>query len=315
VSDIEGMLKKNPPWRQRLVKAFSICAHTAPALKDLSVTTTSHKRFDPVTLRRTVIEMAYAGSTGHIAPAFSIIEILAVLYRSHLNLGDGRPDSPGRDYLILSKGHGIMAQYACMHELGWLTSQDLSRYFSDGTVLKGLSDAHVPGVETTSGSMGHGLSVGVGLAWAAKRRGTKQRCFVIVGDGEMNEGPIWEAFLFAAHWELSNLIVIIDNNGLQAMGRVEEVLRLGNIAKKLQAFGFETREVNGHDESALDAALRQLDNLDPPRPRAIVAKTVKGYGVSFMHDNNIWHYTRLTPETYRAAVAELDASKKKAGSL
>jgi transketolase len=256
--------------------------------------------------------MAYAGSTGHIAPAFSIIEILGVLYRSHLNLGDGSPRSPGRDYLILSKGHGIMAQYACMHELGWLSSEDLHRYFSDGTVLKGLSDAHVPGVETTSGSMGHGLSVGVGLAWAAKRRRTGQRCFVIVGDGEMNEGPIWEAFLFAGHWGLSNLTVIIDNNGLQAMGRVEEVMRLGSITEKLQAFGFETREVNGHDEGELDAALQELEKLDSSRPRAIVAKTVKGYGVSFMHDNNIWHYTRLTPDTYRAAVTELDRSKKSA---
>lgn len=267
-------------------------------------------RFDSRRLRRIVIEMAYAGSTAHIAPAFSIIEILAVLYRSHLNLGDGTPDSPDRDYLVLSKGHGVMAQYACMHELGWLSSGDLRRYFSDGTVLKGLSDASVPGVETTSGSMGHGLSVGVGLAWAAKRLGTKQRCFAIVGDGEMNEGPIWEAFLFAAHWQLSNLTVIIDNNGFQAMGRVDEVLRLGSIAEKLEAFGFETREVNGHDEAALDAALQKLDELDSPRPRAIVAKTVKGYGVSFMQNNNVWHYTRLTPETYRAAMSELDGNKK-----
>lgn len=279
------------------------------------LTAKMQRRFDPDALRRTVIEMAYAGSTGHIAPAFSIIEVLAVLYRSHLNLGDGSPDSPGRDYLVLSKGHGIMAQYACMHEIGWLGAEELGHYFGDGTVLKGLSDAHVPGVETTSGSMGHGLSVGVGLAWAAKRLGTKQRCFAIVGDGEMNEGPIWEAFLFAAHWELSNLTVIIDNNGLQAMGRVEEVLRLGSIAEKLQAFGFETREVNGHDEAALDAALQQLEQLDSPRPRAIVAKTVKGYGVSFMQDNNIWHYTRLTPETYRAAMSELGGNKKGIVSL
>jgi transketolase len=262
-----------------------------------------------------VIEMAYAGSTGHIAPAFSIIEILAVLYRSHLKLGDSGPNSPERDYLVLSKGHGIMAQYACMYELGWLSSGDLRCYFSDGTVLKGLSDTSVPGVETTSGSMGHVLSVGVCLAWAAKRLGTKQRCFAIVGDGEMNEGPIWEAFLFAAHWELSNLTVIIDNNGLQAMGRVEEVLRLGSIAEKLRAFGFETREVNGHDEAALDAALRQLEESGSPRPRAIVAKTIKGYGVSFIQDNNIWHYTRLTPETYQAAMAELGGNGNNAAVL
>lgn len=278
------------------------------------MTTKSARRFDPASLRRTVIEMAYAGSTGHIAPAFSIIEILAVLYRSHLNLG-GNSDAPGRDYLVLSKGHGIMAQYACMHELGWVSSDEVHRYFSDGTVLKGLSDAHVPGVETTSGSMGHGLSVGVGLAWAAKRLGTTQRCFAIIGDGEMNEGPIWEAFLFAAHWRLSNLTVIVDNNGLQAMGRVEEVLGLGSIAEKLQTFGFETREANGHNEAALDLALQELDRLDSNRPRALVAKTVKGYGVSFIQDNNIWHYTRLTPETYRAALTELEGNKQSAVSL
>ena len=277
------------------------------------MTATSHRKFDPVLLRRTVIEMAYAGSTAHIAPAFSIIEILAVLYRSHLNLGNGKPESPGRDYLILSKGHGVMAQYACLYELGWLTAADLRRYFADGTILKGLSDAHIPGLEVSSGSLGHGLSVGVGLALAAKRMGTNQRCFAIVGDGEMNEGAIWEALLLAAHLELSNLTVIVDNNGLQAMGRVEEIMRLESIAEKLKVFGYETREVNGHDEGQLDAALWELDRLAPSRPRAIVAKTVKGYGLSFMHDNNIWHYTRLNPETYRAAIAELSPGERVGG--
>src|SRR4028118_645765 len=120
--------------------------------------------FQPRRLRKFVLEMAYAGSTVHIGCAFSIIEILAVLYRSHLNLGNGQPESPGRDYLVLSKGHGVMAQYACLRELGWLTDADIQNYFSNGTILKGLSDAHIPGLEVTSGSLGHGLSVGVGLA-------------------------------------------------------------------------------------------------------------------------------------------------------
>ena len=122
-------------------------------------------------LRRTVLRMAHAGSTVHIACAFSLVEILAVLYRSHLHLGPAGRAAPGRDYLVLSKGHGVMAQYACMHELGWLTDDDIDHYFGDGTLLKGLSDAHVPGLEVTSGSLGHGLSVGVGLALAAKRQG------------------------------------------------------------------------------------------------------------------------------------------------
>ena len=262
------------------------------------------RRFEPRRLRRTVLEMAYAGSTVHIACAFSIVEILAVLYRSHLRLGDG-PSSPDRDYLVLSKGHGVMAQYACLHELGWLTDEDVRSYFGDGTRLKGLSDAHVPGLEVSSGSLGHGLSVGVGLALAAKRRQTRQRCVAIVGDGEINEGAIWEALLFAAHFRLSNLLVIVDANGHQAMGRTAEVLDLGRIADKFTAFGFETREVDGHDEAALDAAIGGLLRSCDARPKALVAHTVKGKGVSFMADDNRWHYTRLNAETYAKAVAEV----------
>ena len=217
------------------------------------------------------------------------------------------PRWQSRDYLVLSKGHGIMAQYACLHEIGWLSDDDLRNYFADGTRLKGLADAHVPGVEATCGSLGHGLSVGVGLALAAKRRGTDQRCFVNVGDGECNEGSIWEAFLFAAHAELKNLVVIIDANGLQAMGSTDEVLRLGNLANKLRSFGFETIEADGHDETALQHALLELINHASPKPKALIAHTVKGQGVSFMAGNNRWHYTRLTDESYRAAVAELNA--------
>src|SRR5262245_46700485 len=150
--------------------------------------------FDPRRLRQTVLRMAFAGKTAHIACAFSLIEIMALLYRAHLRLGD-RPGMAGRDYLVLSKGHGVMAQYACFSELGWITDADIEAYCSDGTRLKGLSDAHVPGLEVSSGSLGHGLSIAVGLALAAKRRQTAQRCIAIVGDGEMNEGSIWEAIL------------------------------------------------------------------------------------------------------------------------
>jgi transketolase len=248
--------------------------------------------------------MAYSASSVHIACAFSIIEILAVLYRSHLRLG-ADPGSADRDYLVLSKGHGVMAQYACLYERGWITEADIDRYFGDGTRLKGLSDAHVPGLEVSSGSLGHGLSVGVGLALAAKRKGTGQRCFAIVGDGELNEGSIWEALLFANHWQLSNLIVIVDANGQQAMGTTAEVMQLGHIGKKLTTFGFETREVDGHDEAALDTGLAELAKHRSPGPRAIVANTVKGKGVSFMENDNSWHYRRLTAETCHSALAEL----------
>lgn len=267
------------------------------------------RRFDPMALRRTVIRMARAGSTVHIACAFSIVEILAVIYRSHLRGDTSAPASgTGRDYLVLSKGHGVMAQYACLHELGVLGDADIDRYFADGTRLKGLSDVHVPGCEVTAGTLGHGLSVGVGLALAAKRKGGGQRVFAVVGDGELNEGAIWEALLFASHFKLDNLVVIVDENRFQAMGTTDEVMALGRIAAKLEAFGCEAREVDGHDEAALDKALAELTARADGRPKAIVARTVKGKGVSFMEHDNRWHYTRLDDDTYRRALEELGAA-------
>lgn len=265
--------------------------------------------FDPATLRRTILEMAFAGSTVHIVCAFSIVEILAVLYRNQLRLGNGTPRAEGRDYLVLSKGHGVMAQYACMRELGWLNDEDIHNYFGNGTILKGLSDAHVPGLEVTSGSLGHGLSVGVGMALGAKRNGSGQRCYAIVGDGEMNEGAIWEAILFAAHFQLDNLTLIVDENGFQAMGATQDILDLGNLVEKLTAFGFDSEAVDGHDEVRLDETLSRMKHAGNGRPKAIVAKTVKGKGVSFMENRNSWHYTRLTQATYAEALAELSAKQ------
>jgi transketolase len=262
--------------------------------------------FEAKKLRRTVIDMAYSGQTVHVACAFSLVEVMAVLYRSHLRYDAADPCWPGRDYLVLSKGHGVMAQYACLREVGYLSADDVARYFEDGTKLKGLSDAHVPGLEVTSGSLGHGLSVGVGLALAAKRRGTDQRCYAVVGDGEMNEGSCWEALQFASHFRLSNLITIVDANGFQAMGTTREVMDMGSMADKLRSFGLETLEVDGHDEAALDRALEELKALPGDRPRGLVAHTVKGQGVSFMAGDNRWHYTRLTADTHRAALAELN---------
>lgn len=262
--------------------------------------------FDARHLRRTVLKMAYAGSTVHIACAFSLTDILAVLYRNHLRYPCNDPDGPNRDYMILSKGHGVMAQYACFEEKGWLPQGALDKYYSDGSKLKGLSDANVTGCEVTSGSLGHGLSVGVGLALAAQLNQSGQYCYALVGDGEMNEGPIWEAMLFAAHRKLDKLIVIVDENGFQAMGKTSEVLGLGSLRDKFDSFGFESVEVDGHDEAALDDALVKLKANPDGRPKAIVAHTIKGKGVSFMENQNLWHYTRLDPETFAAAMAELE---------
>lgn len=256
-------------------------------------------------IRKTILDMAYAGSTVHIGCAFSIVELLAVLYRQHLRFDKTDPNSPDRDYLVLSKGHGVMAQYACLHEVGWLNDDDLTQYFNNGTRLKGLADAHVPGIEATTGSLGHGLSVAVGLALGAKLKSSSQTCFALVGDGELNEGPIWEAAMFAAHFRLDNLIVIVDENGFQAMGSTEEVMRMGSIEDKFQAFGFDAISIDGHDEIAIDEAYADMKNRNNEKPKAIVARTIKGKGVSFMENDNIWHYTRLTEETYAQALSEV----------
>jgi transketolase len=261
--------------------------------------------FDPTTLRKTVLEMAFAGSTVHIGCAFSIIEMLAVLYRSFLRYPGNDPRANGRDYLVLSKGHGVMAQYACMRELGWIGDKEVSGYFSNGSALKGLSDSRVPGLEVTSGSLGHGFSVGVGLALGAKLNGTDQRVFVIVGDGELNEGPIWEGAMFSAHRRLDNFFVIVDENGFQAMGKTRDVIALGSIGQKFESFGFDVLTVDGHNELAIEQALIQLSNNGSEKPKAIVAKTVKGKGVPFMEHNNSWHYTRLNETTYAQALAAL----------
>jgi transketolase len=262
-------------------------------------------RFAPAHLRRTVLEMAYAGSTVHIGCAFSIIELVSVLYRSHLRYPSNDPRAEGRDYLVLSKGHGVMAQYACMHELGWLNDSHIKGYFADGSELKGLSDSRVAGLEVTSGSLGHGFSVGVGIAMGLQLKGTDQKVYAIVGDGELNEGPIWEGALVAAHHRMDNLILIVDKNGFQAMGTTDDVLALGDLSAKFTSFGFETLEVDGHDEAAVDAAIRNLWGAGAGKPKALIARTVKGKGVSFMESDNRWHYTRLNAQTYAEAIDSL----------
>lgn len=261
--------------------------------------------FESRNIRKAILDMAFAGSTVHIGCAFSIVEMVGVLYRNHLRIDPANPRAADRDYLVLSKGHGVMAQYACLRELGVLTQDDVTRYFSNGTRLKGLADAHIPGVEATCGSLGHGLSVAAGLALGAKRNGTDQKVYALVGDGELNEGAIWEAMLFATHFRLDNLIVIVDKNGFQAMGSTDEVMLLGNIEAKFKAFGFDALTLDGHDEGALDAAYGEMRSSQNGRPKAIIGNSVKGKGVSFMEHNNIWHYTRLTADTHAAAVREL----------
>jgi transketolase len=260
--------------------------------------------FDPRSLRRHVLRMAYRGQSVHVACAFSIIEICAVLYARFLRYDPRDAAWPDRDYLILSKGHGVMAMYACFYEIGWLGDADLDNYFKDGTHLRGLCESDVPGCEVTSGSLGHGLSIACGIAFGLKRKGSDRRVYCIVGDGEMNEGPMWEALLFAAHQKLDNLVVIVDANQFQAMGRTEEVLGLEPLPAKFEAFGCRTLECDGHDPAALERGLT-IFTAPSGKPGALVARTLKGQGVSFMAGDNRWHYTRLDDDVYARAVAEL----------
>ena len=250
--------------------------------------------------------MAYHGSTVHIACSFSLVEILAVLYRSHLKLG-AQPGLPDRDYLILSKGHGVMAQYACLREIGWLTDEHIATYYDDGTELKGLSDASVPGLEVNSGSLGHGLAVGAGLAYGALRRGSSQKVYAIVGDGECNEGSIWETLLFASQFKLHNLLVIVDANGFQAMGKTAEIMDLGDLEKKFAAFGFETRTVDGHDEAGTRPGHHRAGSQHRSRPARDHRKDAQGQGSLFHGRQQPLALHPPFRKTYQDALAELAA--------
>ena len=249
----------------------------------------------PKKLRKEILTMAFDGQSVHIGCAFSLIELFTVLYNSF-----------SKDTILLSKGHGVMAQYVCLAELGIIDRLDLKNYFKNGSRLKGLAEADVKGVNISSGSLGHGLSVAVGMALASKLSNENKNFFCIVGDGESNEGSIWEAIMFAAHFKLSNLIVIIDSNKFQAMGKSVDVMNMESFKDKFLAFGFDCLEIDGHSESEIKQSVEHLKSLKNDKPKAIIAHTVKGKGISFMEDDNSWHYSRLDQASYQKAIKELE---------
>nr|WP_269750417.1 transketolase [Leptospira chreensis] len=262
-----------------------------------------------INLRKNVLDMAKRGNSVHIGCAFSMIELFAVLYEKFVAMDLNDLSNPQRDLVCLSKGHGVMAIYSCLYELGVLAEEHLHNYFADGSLLKGLSDSHIPGVEVSGGSLGHGITVATGYSLAIHLKQENRRVYCFVGDGEMNEGSIWESLLFAAHWKLKNFILIVDANDFQAMGRSSEVLNCESLKEKLTAFNFETWECDGHSRKEIEKTLTFATESTVPKPKAIVARTVKGKGVSFMEDDNIWHYTRLNEDTYQKSLAELKEIK------
>lgn len=265
-----------------------------------------NNNISPIELRKTILKMAYSGKSVHIGCSFSLVEIVSVLYSKFVNQEKLRKLDPERDYVCLSKGHGVMAVYASLHQLGMIKDEEISAYFTDGSSLTGLSDAHVPGIEVSGGSLGQGITVATGIALSNKIDKSQSKIFCIVGDGELNEGSTWESILIAAQQKLKNFILIVDANSFQAMGRCHQILNMEPFSSKMQAFNFEVLECDGHNVVELEKAFTLLTNSHDERPKALIARTTKGKGVSFMEDDNIWHYTRLTEETYKKALNELN---------
>ena len=255
----------------------------------------------PNVLRKEILRMAKAGGSVHVGCAFSMVEIVSCLCRDFLVADEIICKKEDSNWLLLSKGHGVMAMYAAFYKMNLLKDLDLDGYFSDGSLLHGLSEAKVPGFEISSGSLGHGLPIAVGIAFGKKLAGQKGQVYCIVGDGEMNEGPMWEALLFAGHHQLANLTVIVDANGFQAMGTIDEVLKMEPFCDKFTSFGFRAMTCDGHSLAELKKSFEVNSHL----PKAIVARTIKGKGVSFMEHKNEWHYSRLNDDTYQRALKEL----------
>ena len=256
-------------------------------------------------LRLRVLDMVNRGGSSHIGTAFSMVELLAVLYWETLRVRPGDPGWPDRDRFVLSKGHGCAALYAVLAERGFFPLDWLDSYYQNGAPLAGhATHSGVPGIELSTGSLGHGLSVATGMALAAKRDGLSWRSFVLLSDGECDEGSTWEPMLFAPHHRLDNLIAIVDYNKIQSLGTVAEVINLEPFADKWRACGWAVREVDGHDLSEARVALNAVP-FEPGRPSCVIAHTTKGKGVSFMENDLLWHYRSPQGAEYDDAVAEL----------
>jgi transketolase len=228
-----------------------------------------------------------------------------VLYGKFLRFDPERPDWVNRDRFVLSKGHACTALYAVLAETGYIPVSELESFYQNGSRLVGhATHKDMPGVEISSGSLGHGLPMSTGMALAAKRDDASYRIYCMVSDGECDEGSTWEAALFAPHHKLDNLVVIIDHNKIQSLGRVEDVIDLKPLARKWEAFGWGVREIDGHDFAAIDAAFTAVP-FESGKPSCIVAHTVKGKGVSFMEDKLLWHYRAARGDVLDQALAEL----------
>jgi transketolase len=262
-------------------------------------------------LRRHVVRMCSSGGSSHVGSGLSIADIVAVLYGKVLRIDPANPTWSERDRFILSKGHAGACVYAALAERGLFDVSELDSHYCNGSKLSGhVSHKGVPGVEVSTGSLGHGLGIGAGMAFNLRRLGGSQRVFVLLSDGECDEGSVWEAAMFAGHHRLANLCAVIDYNKLQSLGRVSDTVNLEPFSAKWRAFGWHAIRVDGHDHDALSVAfVERADN----RPTCIVADTVKGRGVSFMENQVLWHYRAPRDHEYVAAMRELGVDEAMSG--
>ncbi len=259
-------------------------------------------------LRRDVLHMTSAAGSSHVGSNYSIIELLAVLYARVLRVRPEDPSWSERDRFILSKGHACASLYAVLASRGFFPRDWLQSFCTNGGRLAGhATHRGVPGVEVSTGSLGHGLSIAAGMALAAQRGNEAWRTYCVLSDGECDEGSVWEPALFAAHHRLDRLVAIIDFNKIQSLGTVADVLALEPLAAKWRAFGWAVEEIDGHDLVAIEDALQRTP-LEEGRPTCIVAHTIKGRGVSFMENQLLWHYRSPRGVEFDAALAEIDAA-------
>jgi len=257
-----------------------------------------------LTLRRWIVEQSFRSGVGHIGSALSVVDIMAVLWGSVMR--EPGTSNPGRDRFVLAKGHAALAQFAALRWRGLLTEKDFGQFCRDGSPIGAHPEHAVRGVDVSTGSLGQGLSVACGMAFGLRARKNPARVFVLMSDAECNEGQVWEAAQFASHHGLSNLVAVIDLNGLQALGPTKSILDLGSLGEKWRAFGWEAVESDGHDISAL---LKALGAKPGKKPRMVVARTVLGKGVSFMEGKVEWHYRNLDAKLAVLAMKELGAGK------
>lgn len=259
-------------------------------------------------IRRHGIEMTHLSGGSHIGAVLSAADIIAVLYADIMHYDPENPKWDGRDRFIMSKGHAGAAIYAALAESGFFDTAELKTHYQNGSRLSGHVSHHLPGVDFSTGSLGHGLCAAAGMALAAKQDGKHHRVFAVLGDGECDEGSVWEAALFANQYRLENLVAIVDHNHMQSLDTCEKTLELEDFGAKWRAFGWNVIELNGHDHEALQAALADTHNPGH-KPTVVIANTVKGKGISFMENDILWHY-RFPHDgwEYDGAVNELHAA-------